>query len=152
MVKNKSGKARFNEIRNLCKSVTYCQKANYGCGAPIPKIKLESKKSTSTITIVAEVNLSTISAEEGSGNLFDGKKKIKQIITPEMCYNILKNISDKDCEIIGLDPTKTRPEMMILKYFPVPPNHVRPSSKLDFFSSISSSITNKFCSPSPTMT
>jgi DNA-directed RNA polymerase II subunit RPB1 len=138
MVKNKSGKARFNEIRNLCKSVTYCQKANYGCGAPIPKIKLDTKKSTSTINIIAEVNLSTISAEEGSGNLLDGKKKIKQLITPEMCYNILKNISDKDCEIIGLNPKKTRPEMMILKYFPVPPNQVRPSSKTDFFSSISS--------------
>ena len=34
---------RLNEIKNIVKNVTYCQKANYGCGAPVPKIKLEKK-------------------------------------------------------------------------------------------------------------
>ena len=47
MLKNKSGKARFAEIRNLCKTVTYCQQANYGCGAQVPKIK-ETKTKTET--------------------------------------------------------------------------------------------------------
>ena len=135
MLKNKSGKARFAEIRNLCKSVSYCQQINYGCGAPVPKIKVDIKKSTSAINIIAETNISTLSTDEKTGNITDSKKKIKQIITPEMCYSILKNISDIDCEIMGLDPKKTRPEMMILKQFPVPPVQVRPSAKADFLAS-----------------
>ena len=135
MLKNRSGKARFAEIRNLVKSVSYCQQVNYGCGAPVPKIKVEIKKSTSAINIIAETNLSSLSADENTGEIFDGKKKIRQIITPEMCYNILKNISDIDCEIMGLDSKNTRPEMMILKIFPVPPIQVRPSAKADFLAS-----------------
>ena len=135
MLKNKSGKARFAEIRNLCKSVSYCQKTNYGCGAPVSKIKVDIKKSTSAINIIAETNLSTLSTDEQTGQITDGKKKIRQIITPEMCYSILKNISDIDCEIMGLNPKKTRPEMMILKVFPVPPIQVRPSAKADFLAS-----------------
>lgn len=135
MLKNKSGKARFAEIKNLCKSVSYCQQANYGCGAPVPKIKVDIKKSSSAINIIAETNLSTLSTDEQTGKITDGKKKVKQMITPEMCYSILKNISDIDCEIMGLNPKKTRPEMMILKMFPVPPIQIRPSAKADFLAS-----------------
>ena len=43
ILKTKKGKNRLNEIKNLVKSVSYCQKANYGCGNPVPKIKGEKK-------------------------------------------------------------------------------------------------------------
>jgi len=33
---------------------------------------------------------------------------------------------------MGIDPKKSRPEMMIHKVFPVPPVQVRPSAKADF--------------------
>jgi len=46
IIKTKTGKNRLNEIRRLVKNVTYCQKSNYGCGTPVPKIKLDKKKST----------------------------------------------------------------------------------------------------------
>ena len=52
-----------------------------------------------------------------------------------MNYNILKNISDDDCKILGLNPEVSRPEEMILKTFPVPPTAVRPSAKADFLAS-----------------
>lgn len=132
MLKNKSGRARFNDIKNIVKSVTYCQKPNYGCGTPVSKIKVEIKKSTCHINIVSEINLASIQGEEGQQ---DGKNKIRQILTPEMCYDILKNISDVDCMIMGINPKKSRPENMIYKVFPVPPVAVRPSTKADFLAS-----------------
>jgi DNA-directed RNA polymerase II subunit RPB1 len=136
MLKTKSNKARFAEIVNLCKNVPYCQKANYGCGAPVPKIRVEQKKSSSTISIVAETKLNMFTNEEGGQTEYkEDKKIIKQMLTPEVCYDILKNISDTDCRIIGLDPDKCRPENMIMKQFPVPPVPVRPSIKLGALSS-----------------
>lgn len=132
MLKHKSDRARWNEIRNITKKVNYCKKPGYGCGTPVSKIKVEMKKTTATINIISEISLTNIQGEE---DLVDGKKKIKQIIPPDMCYDILKNISDTDCRIMGLDPKKTRPEDMVLKVFPVPPVAVRPSVKADFLAS-----------------
>lgn len=131
MLKNKTGKKRFAEIRNIAKNVTYCQKANYGCGTPVSKIKKEIKKTTAVINIISETSLTGL-AEGGD---MEGKKKIRRILTPDDCYNILKNISDMDCMIMGLDPKRSRPEMMIHKIFPVPPVQVRPSVKADFLAS-----------------
>jgi len=131
MLKNKSAKARFAEIRNIAKSVNYCQKPGYGCGTPVSKIKIDIKKSSLSINIIAETSLENLPDEQDE----DKKKKIIQILTPEMCYDILKNISDIDCMIMGLDPKKSRPEMMIHKIFPVPPVAVRPSARVDFLGS-----------------
>jgi DNA-directed RNA polymerase II subunit RPB1 len=64
-------------------------------------------------------------------------------MTPEMCYSILKNISDKDCLIMGFDPKKARPEDMIIKIFPVPPVQIRPAVKLDTIASETDDLTHK---------
>ena len=128
MLKNKKGKARFNEIRNLTKNVRYCQRVNYGCGTPVSKIKLDIKKKTASISIFA---INTITTPGTGSGTFAGKTTIKQNISPEDCWNILRNISDIDCMIMGIDPIKSRPEMMIYKNFPVAPVTVRPSSKTD---------------------
>lgn len=129
MLKNKSGRARLAEIRNIVKNVTHCQKQNEGCGAPVAKVKLIIKKSTLVISMQAEI--SNVPSEDGG----EGKKKIIQTLTPEDCYAILKNIKDKDCKIMGIDPAKSRPEDMIYKIFPVPPVPMRPSAKADFLAS-----------------
>lgn len=129
LLKSKKGKNRLNELKNLVKSINYCQKANYGCGNPVPKIKLEKKKSTIELNIVAEYSLPTQADEDVE------KKPVKEILTPMLVYNILKNISDKDCLILGIDPTKSRPEDMIHTEFFVPPNPVRPSVRADYMTS-----------------
>ncbi|AYV78683.1 MAG: DNA-directed RNA polymerase subunit alpha [Edafosvirus sp.] len=134
MLKTKSGKARLADIKNSVKNVTHCQKQNYGCGTPVSKIKLDIKKATAVINLISETNLANLPVEEGSAG-FEGKKKIKHILTPENCYDILRNVSDMDCMIMGIDPKKSRPEMMIHKIFPVPPVQVRPSAKADFMAS-----------------
>ena len=130
MLKNKSGKNRMNEIRNLVKNVTYCQKKYFGCGTPVSKIKLDIKKSTSNIQLISEIELDNTNDESGNK-----EKKNRQILSPDVVYAILKNISDMDCKILGLDPKKTRPEDMIQRIFPVPPVQIRPSAKVDFMAS-----------------
>lgn len=130
LLKNKKGKNRLTELKNLVKNVTYCQKQNYGCGAPIPKIKKDIRKSTAIVNIIAEYQSNNATEENPD------KKPQKRDLTPEVCYNILKNISDEDCYIMGIDPTKTRPEDLIHSTFPVPPVPVRPSVRGDFSSSV----------------
>ena len=129
MLKSKKGKNRLSEIKNLVKNITFCQKSNYGCGAPVPKIKAEKKKTTVEINIVAEYQVATSTDDNPE------KKPIKEVLTPKLVYNILKNISDEDCLIIGIDPKKTRPEDLIHTIFPVPPVQVRPSVRGDFSAS-----------------
>ena len=131
LLKSKKGKNRLNEMKNLVKSINYCQKANYGCGNPVPKIKAEKKKSTIEINIVAEYAIQNLNQPDDNID----KKPIKEILTPLLVYNILKNISDSDCLILGIDPTKSRPENMIHTEFFVPPNPVRPSVRADFMAS-----------------
>ena len=133
ILKYTSGKVRFDEIRKICSSVTYCQKTNYGCGARVPNIKAKTTKNE--IGLIAETVLTTLATDEETGNIQENKKKIQQEITAELCYNILKNISDEDCMLMGMDPKRSRPENMILKYLPVPPVQIRPSTRLDFLSS-----------------
>lgn len=130
LLKNKKGKNRLTEIKKIVKSVSYCQKQNYGCGAPIPKIKKDIRKTTAIVNIIAEYQ-NSVSTEENPD-----KKPIREDLTPEKCYNILKNISDEDCYILGLNPTKTRPEDLIYSTFIVPPVPVRPSVRGDFSSSV----------------
>jgi len=129
LLKNKKGKSRLIELKNLVKNVTYCQKQNYGCGAPIPKIKPDIRKSTAIINIIAEYQ--TMSATEDNPD----KKPIRENLTPIIIKNIFKNISDLDCSIMGLDPKKNRPEDLIHSTFPVPPVPTRPSVRGDFLAS-----------------
>lgn len=135
MLRTKSGKARMNDIRNAVKSVTHCQKQYYGCGTTVSKIKSDIKKQTGAINIYSETNLANLSKEDGGSVGFGEKKKNRQILTPDIVYDILSNISDTDCRIMGFDPTRSRPEMMVYKIFPVPPVQVRPSAKADFMAS-----------------
>jgi len=128
LLKNKKGN-RFIELKNIVKNVTHCQKQYYGCGAVIPKIKPDIRKSTAIINIIAEYP--TTNATEDNPD----KKPIRENLTPERVYNILKHISDTDCMILGLDPKKNRPEDLIYTTFPVPPVQVRPSVRGDFMAS-----------------
>ena len=125
LLKTRVGKERMAHIRSTSKNITYCQNPNYGCGAQIPKIKIEVKKSSGAINIIAETELDN--KDDG-----EGKKKLRQILTPDIVYDILRNISDEDCRILGMDPLRSRPDDMLHKEFPVPPVQMRPSAKGDF--------------------
>jgi DNA-directed RNA polymerase II subunit RPB1 len=129
LLKNKQGKQRFNEIRSICKGVTHCQKENYGCGTPAHKITIDKKYGN--VFLLAEAVKKNGETDEAG----ETKKRAPQILTPQLCYDILKAVSDEDCMIMGFDPEKSRPEDMIIVNFPVPPVQVRPSIKMEILSS-----------------
>jgi DNA-directed RNA polymerase II subunit RPB1 len=126
-IMNNPVKDRLSLVKNATKNVTICQKANYGCGGQVPKIKMDPKK-YGIINIYAETEIDGFKDENGTMI----KKKLKQSLTPEVIYDIFKNISDEDCLLMGMEPSKMRPENMIHKNFPVPPIQMRPSVKGDF--------------------
>jgi len=123
-------KVRFAQIRKLCKNVSICSRTNYGCGAPIPKIKIEGG-----FIIVAEykyVDDDETAVQNGADTSVDYKKnKIKRVLTPNDLYEIFKKIDDSDYELMGFNSKYSRPESMIFRYFPISPPAVRPSVKLD---------------------
>lgn len=130
MLRNKHGKQRFNEIRNICKNITHCQKDNYGCGTPAHKITIEKKNGD--VFILAEPSKKTTENDEYGG---ESKKKSRLYLTPQLCYDILKAVSNEDFITMGFDPTKSRPEDMVIINFPVSPIQVRPSIKLELMGS-----------------
>jgi len=122
----KSNLARFKKNSSYCKNITYCP----NCNTPVPKVEID--KSTSINIVLTHVLQNTIQEEFGADaqtTLVEKKKEIRQVLSAEMCYNILKAISDTDCLIMGLDPKKCRPENMIIKNLHIPPVAIRPSVK-----------------------
>jgi DNA-directed RNA polymerase II subunit RPB1 len=116
ILKTKTGKARLIEVSNVTKNITYCSH----CGTHVAKIRVDIKKSTTTINVTAEIDLQNIK-DEAFINENKGKTKLVQPLTPDIVYEKLKNISDDDCRILGLKPERTRPEYMIHKTFLIPP-------------------------------
>jgi len=132
VIRNKYGKIRFAEIKKLTSGMKYCQRQDYSCGAPVPIITKRISSTTGTIQLQAETELSGVSEENGGNET--GKKRIIEILKPKVVYNILKNVSDLDYQIMGFDTEKARPEDMIIINFPIPPIAIRPPAKRDFLS------------------
>ena len=127
--KSKSYKIRYDEIRKLTGNIRNC----HNCNAPTAKVKLETRNTV--LQFVAEI--SSTEEENGQAEAVEGqeKKKLKYVMTPAMIYDIFTNISNEDCELLGFNHKKCRPEKMILKFFPIPPVAIRPSVKADFLTS-----------------
>ena len=136
VIRNKYGKVRFAEIKKLTSGIKYCQRTDYACGSPVPVITkkiINTGNTSGSILLQAETELSGVSEEDGGNPL--GKKRVIEILKPKTVYNILKNVSDLDYQIMGFDTVKARPEDMIIINFPVPPIAIRPPAKKDFLSS-----------------
>ena len=125
-VLNKKSEARFKDIKGITKNVNYC----FHCGVPVPKIKREVKDNGS-IKIMIERDINTGTEKEDITLV----KKIKESLSPRDCYNILRNISDNNCYLLGFNPKMQRPEDLIIKTFPIPPVIIRPTAKIDFMAS-----------------
>lgn len=121
ILKTKTGKECMAYVRSATKSVTNCQH----CAAQVSKIKIEVKKASGSINIISEI-------EPTNKDEVEGKKKLRQELTPDLVYHILKNISDVDCRSLGMNPERSRPESMIHLTLPVPPVQMRPSARGDF--------------------
>jgi len=122
---NKKPETRYKEIKSLTKNVTSC----FYCGWIVNKIKKDEKDNGLKIIIERNIN------ETLQENYVTYQKKIKNIFYAKECYAVLRNISDEDCFLLGFNYKIQRPEDMIIKYFPIPPVIIRPTSKVDFLSS-----------------
>eukprot|EP00708_Paratrimastix_pyriformis_P001983 GAFH01000720.1.p1 GENE.GAFH01000720.1~~GAFH01000720.1.p1 ORF type:complete len:921 (-),score=371.88 GAFH01000720.1:1123-3885(-) len=53
--------------------------------------------------------------------------KAQEDLSPLHVSHLFRRISDEDCELLGFDPARSRPERMILDHVLVPPCAIRPS-------------------------
>lgn len=129
----KTAKKRFNAISRLCSKVRTCREGSIkrrgsfskeeekgyshdGCGSVQPsKYILEDKI---TIKLIFE-------DDQETGE--DKKREIK----PDEILNIFKGISAADCEVMGFDQNRSRPDWMLIQNLPVPPPAVRPTITMD---------------------
>ena len=123
----KKAEVRFKEIRSLTKNAKFC----YECGYPVPKIKREVKDNGS-IKIMVERDIPA--AENAKDDPNNMARKTKESYSPRECYNILRNITDENCFLLGFNPKMQRPEDMINTIIPIPPVSIRPTSTVDFMS------------------
>lgn len=126
IIKNKKGKSRFNEIKNLTKNIKTCHRSYMKCDTPLPKIKIEDKKDELEMKLVAEFGVTQIEGDV-----------LRYELSNQYVYDILQRISDDDWEAMGFNPMKSRPNDLIYTYLPVTPVACRPSAKIE-----GSSITN----------
>lgn len=121
-LKIKSKRNRLVKMHELASKAKFCVNLTGNCGLRVSKIKVEIKKASSAINMWSESE--TIDTEGGA---VTDKKKQRINLTPEVIADILENMDDEDCTILGMDPERSRPSEMIHKHFHVPPVHVRPS-------------------------
>ena len=123
---SKKMESRYKEIKLLTKNINIC----YNCGTIVSKINKEIKDNGSIKIIIEKmvnVNEDDLKATE--------TKKIKESLSPKDCYRIFKSISDDECRLLGFEPKLQRPEDMILEKLPIPPVIIRPTAKVDHYSS-----------------
>ena len=128
---SKKEKHRLKEIRDLTKNINYC----HHCGSPVPTVSKEVKENSASVRILLEREVGAVIVDEKTGEANESKKKIREYLSPRKCYNILRNISDVDCFLLGFNPKVSRPEDFICIRFPIPPVNIRPTAKIDFMAS-----------------
>lgn len=121
IIKNKHAALRYNAMKDLCKNINFC----LNCGSVAHKITVDKK--FGHISVIATPIRKSVADEEMDKN----KKRAHRILTPQIIYDILKNLSDEDVQTLGINPARTRPENMIIINLPVPPIQVRPSMRLE---------------------
>ncbi len=115
ILERKNPKNRFQCMTTLCGKVKRCQHNNEPCDAVQPTRYIKEN-----LRIFADFK-----------DLQQSSIERKQYLSSEKVYNILRRISEEDCEILGFSNKNSRPEWMILNCFPVPPPQVRPSVRQD---------------------
>ena len=95
-IKKKTGKSRFMYVIEQCSKIKRCQ-YNNGCYVMQPNryIRLTPDK------IREKDNIIKIYANFAENAFNDPNISKQQLITPEVCYKIFKNISASDCELLG---------------------------------------------------
>jgi DNA-directed RNA polymerase III subunit RPC1 len=78
-----------------------------------------------------EFDKSFTEAKRANNDLEKHLKRAMDDLNPLKVLNLFKQITTVDCELLGMDPDKGRPEMFIWQYVPAPPVCIRPSVQQD---------------------
>ena len=123
ILKLKNPRQRLGIISKLCK---------YASG---PKEKRSSKESLEVDFIKKNISVQPKYSKDGWCIIAKFHHKLSpepiRVLTAERVLEILKNISDIDCKLIGLNPKLSRPDWMIITVLPIPPPTIRPSVMFD---------------------
>ena len=119
-----------NPEQRLRAFVSLCQgkreDENTGAAQPVYKLEMERMRIWAEFPQRKGGGQGTT---EDEASLDAAERKVD--ITPQRALEILRRISDEDCEALGFDPRYSRPEWMVLTVLPVPPQAVRPSVQMD---------------------
>ena len=103
----------MKELRDLTKNINYCNH----CGTPVPSVSKEIKESSASVRILLEREVGAVIVDEKTGEATESKKKLREYLSPRKCYNILRNISDTDCYLLGFNPTVSRQKILYVCVF-----------------------------------
>ncbi|KAJ1958508.1 DNA-directed RNA polymerase III subunit C1 (rpo31) [Linderina pennispora] len=123
-------------VNDRCKKVTYCPHclATNGVvkkGGPL-KIVHDKYRQKRTADEQEDYRKTLANAVEADPQLKPFVEKAQtEEMTPLRVYQLFKNISDEDCELMGLNPDSGRPELFLWTSVPVPPVCIRPSVAQD---------------------
>lgn len=135
ILKHSSKFNRASQIKKLTLNVKICP----FCGALKPKIKKDAKerkdvkekkdKDTDVMTIYAEYIIKSSDDDDDSK-----KKEVKDIrlLKSKDVYNILNNMDDETCHILGIDFNINRASDLLVKNWPISAPAIRPSVKADY--------------------
>ncbi|KAJ2785959.1 DNA-directed RNA polymerase III subunit C1 (rpo31) [Coemansia javaensis] len=129
-------RALIKGVNDRCKKVThcpYCGETNgvVKKGGPL-KIIHDKFRKKSTEDEQEEFRKTLANAAEADPQLKPFvARSLSEEMTPLRVYNLFKNVSDEDCELMGLNPASARPELLLWTSIPVPPVCIRPSIAQD---------------------
>jgi len=81
--------------------------------------------------------------EEDEPKTKSEKKEVRRFVDPEVALNILQNVTDEDCELMGYNRETCRPDWMIWTIMPVPPPSMRPAVQTEAGQTSDDDLTHK---------
>jgi len=131
----------FKSVMAECRKVKYCPSCN-GVNGTVKKVTGHALKiiheryrwynnstAKSKVPPISKIiyDNSFAEAKKTNPDVEKHAKKAVDDMNPLRVLNLFRRITDPDCELLGMNPKETRPDMLIWQYIPAPPVSIRPS-------------------------
>ena len=128
-------RALAKQILDICKKTLYCPHCNAINGtvkkSGVLKIIHEKHRAKRVEADRSMFMKEFQDAIQFNPDLEHHIHRAQEDLHPLRVLQLFQNITDQDCELLGLDPAKTRPDMLLWTTVPVPPIAIRPSVAQD---------------------
>lgn len=147
LVRKIADEAKKTKVCPYCSAINGSVKKVAGHPIKIVHVKFSAylasnAKSKEKPSAMVKFEKSFEEARAGMPELDKHMKRAFDDMTPLRALNLFRRMSPTDVELIGMDPSKGRPEMFIWQYVPAPPIAIRPSVAQEA-ASTEDDITNK---------